>query len=146
MYKKILVPLDGSDLAKCIVPHVETIANGCNTQEVILLHVVEPIYDAFEGGRPKAFRAIQDDLREKAEEYLRKAQSLFDNKGLMVRAEVKEGSPAKTILDFAQENQVSLIAMATHGRSGISRWFLGSVADKIVRSSHIPVLLIRPSG
>jgi nucleotide-binding universal stress UspA family protein len=146
VYQKILVPLDGSELANCIVPHVKTIADGCNTKEVILLHVIEPIYYALVGSPLIDAEAIQEELRKKAEEYLRQTRSLLDKKGLGIRAEVKEGSPAETIVDFAQENQVSLIVMATHGRSGIRRWFLGSVADKVVRSSHVPVLLIRPSG
>jgi nucleotide-binding universal stress UspA family protein len=146
VYRKILVPLDGSDLAECVVPHVKTLADGCNTREIILLYVVEPIYYALVGSPLIDTVAIQEELRKKADDYLRQARSLLDKKGLRIMAEVKEGSPAKTIVDFAQENQVSLIVMATHGRSGISRWFLGSVADKVVRSSHVPVLLIPPSG
>jgi nucleotide-binding universal stress UspA family protein len=81
-----------------------------------------------------------------AEEYLAKIKAELSKEGLNVEAKVLTGKAAETITDFAQHNKADLVAIATHGRSGFSRWVFGSVADKLVRSSHAPVLLIRPDG
>jgi nucleotide-binding universal stress UspA family protein len=81
-----------------------------------------------------------------AEEYLAKIRAELSKDGLDVGAKVLTGRPAETIADFAQHNKVDIVAIATHGRSGISRWVFGSVADRLVRSLSAPVLLIRPDG
>ena len=145
MYRKILVPLDGSEIAECVLSHVKVIAEGCGASEVILLHVWEPIHmvglDDFID-----VDTIQDTMMSKAEEYLVQAQSKLGGQGLSIRAEVRKGRAANTIVDFAKENDVDLIALATHGRSGIGRWVYGSVADKVLRSASTPILLIRPSA
>jgi nucleotide-binding universal stress UspA family protein len=140
MYQKMLVPLDGSELAECVLPHVKAIAAGCGIGQVVLLKVVEP---------PLA--EINDEVIRKAgvkaaEDYLAKIQTKLNKEGLAVETKVLTGLPAETIIDFAQRNKVDLVALATHGRSGISRWIFGSVADRLVRSSSAPVLLIRPKG
>lgn len=144
MYRKILVPLDGSELAECVLPHVKTIAAGCGVRELMLLRVVEPL----PAGTPPAvdFEVVQKAGLKAAQEYLDKIKAQLSKEGLNVEAKVLTGKPAETITDFAQRNRVDLIALATHGRSGISRWVFGSVADKLVRSSSAPVLLIRPQG
>ncbi|NQT74292.1 MAG: universal stress protein [Chloroflexi bacterium] len=146
MYHKILVPLDGSELAECVLPHVEAIVQGSDSCEVMLLHVVEPLHT---GGFDDFIDvdAIRDTLVSKAEEYLLKTQSQLARHGWSIRAEVRKGGrPASIIVDFAKENEVDLIVIATHGHSGISRWVYGSVADKVVRSASTPVLLIRPTA
>jgi nucleotide-binding universal stress UspA family protein len=144
MYKKILVPLDGSELAECVLPHVKAIAAGDGTGQVILLRVVEPL----PAGTPPAidFEIVRKAGVKAAEEYLARTKTELIKEGLNVEAQVLIGRPAETIIEFAQRNKVDLITLATHGRSGITRWVLGSVADRLVRSSSIPVLLIRPKG
>jgi len=144
MYKKILVPLDGSALAECVLPHVKAIAVGCGTGQVVLLRVVEPL----PAGIPPAvdFEVVQKAGVKAAEGYLVKVKAQLSKEGLNVEAKVLTGRPAETITDFAQREKVDLIALATHGRSGISRWVFGSVADRLVRSSSVPILLIRPKG
>jgi len=143
MYQRILVPLDGSELAECVLPHVKAIAKGCNIGEVVLLEVVEPPPAwAAEG---IDFYAVQNASVEAAKEYLSKVQSQLSSEGFNVRSEVLVGKAAETIIEFSQQNAVDLVAIATHGRSGISRWVFGSVADKLVRSSSVPLLLIRPA-
>jgi nucleotide-binding universal stress UspA family protein len=81
-----------------------------------------------------------------AEKYLARIQAKLSKEGLDVEVQVLTGRPAETITDFVQHEKVDLIALATHGRSGISRWVFGSVADKLVHSLSVPVLLIRPEG
>jgi nucleotide-binding universal stress UspA family protein len=144
LYEKILVPLDGSALAECVLPHVKAIAAGRGTGQVVLLRVVEPL----PAGTPPAidFELVQKAGVKAAEEYLARIKAELSKEGLNVEAKVLTGRPAETITEFAQRNKVDLITLATHGRSGISRWVFGSVADKLVRSSSAPVLLIRPKG
>lgn len=144
MYQKILVPLDGSKLAECVLPHVKAIARGCGIREVVIVRVVEPIPP--EAPPAMDFDAVQKAAAKAAEEYLAKIKAELSKEGLNVEAKVLTGKAAETITDFAQHNKVDLVAIATHGRSGFSRWVFGSVADKLVRSSHAPVLLIRPDG
>jgi nucleotide-binding universal stress UspA family protein len=144
LYEKILVPLDGSELAECVLPHVKAIAAGCSTGKVVLLRIVEPL----PAGIPPAvdFEVVQKAGVKAAEGYLVKVKAQLSKEGLNVEAKVLTGRPAETITDFAQREKVDLIALATHGRSGISRWVFGSVADRLVRSSSVPILLIRPKG
>jgi nucleotide-binding universal stress UspA family protein len=144
MYKKILVPLDGSELAEVVLPHVKEIAAGYGEGKVMLLRIVEPL----PAGTPPAvdFEVVQKAGAKAAEEYLARMKAQLSKEGLNVEAKVLIGRPAETIIEFAQRNKVDLITLATHGRSGITRWVLGSVADRLVHSSSIPVLLIRPKG
>ena len=144
MYQKILVPLDGSELAECVLPHARAIASGCNVAELVLLQIVEPVPSwAAEG---IDINALENANLMAAREYLPKIQSQLEPEGFKVSSEVLEGKAAETIIEFAQQNAVDIIAIATHGRSGVSRWVFGSVADKVLRSTHIPVLVVRPAG
>jgi nucleotide-binding universal stress UspA family protein len=144
LYKKILVPLDGSELAECVLPHVKAIAAGCGAGQVVILRIVEPL----PAGTPPAvdFEVVQKAGVKAAEEYLARIKAQLSKDGLNVEAKVLTGRPAETITDFVKREKVDIITLATHGRSGISRWVFGSVADKLVRSSSAPILLIRPKG
>jgi nucleotide-binding universal stress UspA family protein len=144
MYQKMLVPLDGSELAECVLPHVKAIASGCQVKDVVLLRVVEPLPP----GTPPAvnFEVVEKAGVKAAQEYLGRTKARLAKEGLSVKTEVLIGRPAETIIDFAQRNNVDLIALATHGRSGIRRWVFGSVADRVVRSCSVPIVLIRPKG
>jgi nucleotide-binding universal stress UspA family protein len=144
MYQKILVPLDGSELAECVLPHVKAIGSGCGVGQLILLSVVEPLYGEVPPDVPA--EVVQEAGVKAAKEYLAKIKAQLSKEGFDVEAKVLTGRPAETISEFAQSNKADLIAVSTHGRSGISRWVFGSVADRIVRSSSVPVLLIRPRG
>jgi nucleotide-binding universal stress UspA family protein len=144
MYQKMLVPLDGSELAECVLPHVKAIASGCQVKDVVLLRVVEPLPP----GTPPAvnFEVVEKAGVKAAQEYLGRTKARLAKEGLSVKTEVLIGRPAETIIDFAQRNNVDLIALATHGRSGIKRWAFGSVADRLVCCCSIPIVLIRPKG
>lgn len=144
MYHKILIPLDGSALAECVLPHAKAIARGCSTKKIVLLRVVEP--PATVAAEGIDFVALQSADKGVAEAYLAGIQAQLSSEGFDVSSEVLAGRAAEAISEFAQQNTVDLIAIATHGRSGISRLVFGSVADRLIRSSTVPIVLIRPRG
>jgi nucleotide-binding universal stress UspA family protein len=145
MYKKILVPLDGSELAKKALEEAEKLAN-CSGAEITLFEVVPfmPIYGSPELVTPLI---VDEKQKEAAEKYLSNLAEELKKKGLRVTAMVRTGQQvAVEIIDFAKEAGVDLIVMCTHGRSGISRWVLGSVALKVLTRAETPILLIRSKG
>jgi len=145
MYRKILVPLDGSELAKSALAQAEKLAKTFDA-EIILFQVVPfmPIYGSPELVTPLI---IDEKQKEAAEKYLANLTEELKKRGLRVAATVRTGQQvAVEIIDFAKETGVDLIVMCTHGRSGISRWVLGSVALKILTRSETPILLIRSKG
>lgn len=148
MYKKILVPLDGSELAECVIPHVEHIAKGCGVGSVVLIRVLDTY-------TPSSYHAyISDSLKKEldensekwAKEYLDEVAGRVSLDGVTVEKQLVMGRPAESIAEYATENEIDLITIATHGRSGVSRWSWGSVADRILRSACVPLLMVRAPG
>lgn len=146
MYKKILVPLDGSEYSECILGHVIEVAVGCHVPEVILMRVIEPFDHQFHDIPKEWLRNIEKNAKASAEEYLSRLVEKLKQEGIAVETVVGEGTPAEEILAYASKNDVDLIAMSTHGASGISRFAFGSVADKVIRHSSIPLLIASPRG
>ena len=147
MYKKIVVPLDGSKFSECGLEHAKAIATGCNVPEVILLRVVEPLdTQLYELPDDEFRRNIQKKAQDDAKDYLTKLANKMKKEGMAVEFNVVQGRAADAILDYVNKNQVDLIIMSTHGRSGISRWTFGSVTDRVVRESKVPVLVAAPPG
>ena len=148
MYQKILVPMDGSENAECVIEHVKTIATGCKVTEVVLLRVIEPfpVYIMDYRVDENIIRQAQDGAKDAATESLNKVANQMKKEGLSVTTDVTEGNAAIMILDYAAKNAVDLIIMATHGRTGVARFALGSVADKVVRGSSAPVMVVAPEG
>jgi len=152
MYNKILVPLDGSKLAECVLPHVERIATGCGTEQVILVSVTERItgYRVMDdSSQPLGERLVPEAVgkqEKQAQRYLGKIAKALEAKGIKVLTEVLLGKPAEEITLYAANQGFDLIIMASHGRSGLSRWTHGSVADKVFRASHAPVLMVKAPG
>jgi nucleotide-binding universal stress UspA family protein len=150
MYKKILVPLDGSELAECVLAHVATIAGGCGTKSVVFLRVVEPFvmtsgyFGADFSGQEIA--RINAENEAGARKYIDGLVERTSYGKVKVEGKVITGRAAEVIADYARDNAMDLITIATHGRSGVSRWVWGSVADRVMRSSCVPVLMIRPPG
>ena len=145
MYKKILVPLDGSELAKTALDQAEKLAKTFDA-EIILFQVVPfmPIYGSPELVTPLI---VDEKQKEAAEKYLANLAEELRKKGLKVAAMVRTGQQvAVEIIDFAKETGVDLIIMCTHGRSGISRWVLGSIAHKVLTRAETPILLVRSKG
>ena len=145
MYKKILVPLDGSELAKTALDQAEKLAKTFDA-EIILFQVVPfmPIYGSPELVTPLI---VDEKQKEAAEKYLANLTEEIKKKGFKVTATVRTGQQvAIEIIDFAKESGADLIVMCTHGRSGITRWVLGSIALKILTRAETPILLIRSKG
>ncbi len=150
MYKKLLVPLDGSSFAECAIEHVVSIAQGCNIPEVVLLRVVEPLpstnLEALGQVGVSTIEKVEDWQKSEAADYITKMVQGLKREGVPVKGEIVTGKAADQILDYANNNHFDLIIMSTHGRSGVARWAFGSVADKVVRASTIPVLTVAPQG
>jgi nucleotide-binding universal stress UspA family protein len=145
MYKKILVPLDGSELAKKALDQAEKLAKTFGA-EIILFQVVPflPIYGSPELVTPLI---VDEKQKESAERYLTNLTEELKKREHKVTAIVKTGQQvAVEIIDFAKEAGADLIIMCTHGRSGISRWVLGSVALKVLTRAETPILLVRSKG
>jgi nucleotide-binding universal stress UspA family protein len=145
MYQKILAPLDGSEFSECALGHVRAVATGCQVPEVVLLRVIEPIRQAFSLSED-LLREIKAEAQASSEEYVAKVAADLKKVNIAAKMVVMSGDPAETILDYAKQNQVDLIIMSTHGRSGITRWTFGSVADRVLRHSIAPVLLASPAA
>jgi nucleotide-binding universal stress UspA family protein len=143
MYKRIVVPLDGSELAERALPYAEELARKLGS-EVILLNVRRPSEDP---AHPE-HRAYLSKLAATIEKDIKKSPSLPPGEKVKVDSVIIGASgllthPAEEILDYAETNNVSLIVMATHGRTGIKRWALGSTAEKVARAFRCPILLVR---
>lgn len=149
MYNNILVPVDGSKLAESVMPHVQAIATGCEVRSVTFLRVVEPFYMPAGAEGPSISQSDIDSFESKtmkeAAEYLAKLTGGLSYKS-SIKTEVIKGHPAEIIADYAGKNGVDLIIISTHGRSGVSRWVWGSVADRVLRASCVPVFMIRAPG
>jgi nucleotide-binding universal stress UspA family protein len=140
MYSKILVPLDGSDVAECVLPYVEEMATGEKPVSVTFLYVTQPLDLPL---TEKKFRErIEADAKSSAESYLESLIKKLKYKDVATDI-VIAGKPAETIIDYADNKKIRLIIMATHGRSGINRWARGSVADKVLHNAKTPVWLIK---
>jgi len=137
MFDRILVPLDGSSRAERVLVHVGKILRRRDV-EVLLLSVVSP---ARLKGR--VHQHISSVERSRAESHLREVAARLQGEGVRARWLLAEGTPAEAILEAAIRESCTLVAIATHGRSGVARWILGSVAERIVRASGVPVLLVR---
>jgi len=142
MYRKIMVPLDGSKTAECALGHVVDIARGCNVPEVILLFVAEPA----PAGLYQSSAEVREKLQDWSKAYLAGVEKSLANDGISAKSVIIDGKAADMIVDYAEGNGIDLIIMSTHGRSGPSRWAFGSVADKVIRSSSVPVLVVAPEG
>ncbi|MFH1651037.1 MAG: universal stress protein [Chloroflexota bacterium] len=154
MYNKILVPLDHSELAECVLPHVSSIAKGCGANHVVLISVIEPVHlpsgtisdggDIFTEQDAERIRKQTDAVHRKmAMEYLEGVQQK-QLAGINTEVQVLDGKASEAIAEYATKNGADLIIIATHGRSGISRWVWGSVADRVLRTACVPVMMVRP--
>jgi nucleotide-binding universal stress UspA family protein len=148
MLQKILVCLDGSSLAEQILPYVTEVALGCSSR-VVLLEVsmppsatVEPLTGFY---RPTPIKKILRE-EEEARVYLKKVAQRLRKKGLKVSWVTVPGDPGETIIDYARENAVNLVALSTHGRGGLERLAFGSVADFVLKKSGLPILIRKPEA
>ena len=152
-FKKILLPLDGSPFSEIPIRFIEQLTKDTGT-EIYLTLVCEPPLVPSYGDHPinptweQHRDAVWKEERQQAADYLKKMENRLAKEGLKVKAQVLPGELGRvgeTILQAAEKEKVDLIAMATHGRSAVSRWVYGGVANRIAEQSVQPVLLIRPS-
>jgi nucleotide-binding universal stress UspA family protein len=150
MYKKIMVPLDGSELAECVFPHVEAFIKAFNSSDVLLVRVVEPEDMLSYRGEgtidPQILVQRETSRVSSANDYLNQVAKRLKHEGTALHAEVLVGRVTESLIDYAEQKGSDLILIATHGRSGVTRWVRGSVADKILRSASAPVLMVRAPG
>ena len=150
MYERILVPLDGSKVGEAALPYVEElVAKLAPTHkvEVTLLQIVSSLTYYVVAGEASARVPYTDKelelIRQKAIDYLEKAGEGLRSKGAIVKTQVSTGRAAGEIVKTADEINASLVAMSTHGRSGLGRWAFGSVTDRVLREASVPILMIR---
>ena len=155
MYRNVLVPMDGSKLAECVLPHLEDIVKGCGVQSVTFLGVI-PSADILSGWEYmfSEEQVKESETRNKAaaEYYFKKLVDRVKYDGVTVKYEVIATEKyhaimprvGDAIVEYADKNKVDLIIIATHGQAGPSRAIWGSVAGQVLRISRVPVLMVRP--
>jgi len=143
MYTKILVPLDGSRRAERVLSHVEKLALSFGAK-VILLRAVRPSpLVGHDSAELVQFQKNMDEIYRDAENYLNDLKRKYSKMGIEAQTRVTMGPVVKEILNFAEKEQVDLIALSSHGRTGLSRLFYGSVAAGILQRVDRPLLVIR---
>ena len=152
MYKKVLVPLDGSALAECTLSHVKNLIKDGSVGEVTILNVVMvdlpwAVMMTEQEAKRIDINAIRQPLFAASKKYLGDIQSRLASEGIKVKTESLEGNrPADTITEYAQKKGMDMIIIGTHGNTGLKKLMVGSVAFGVLHQSHVPVLLIRPES
>lgn len=152
LFRKILVPLDGSALAEAALEQavqLATIPGRIMESSIVLLEVIEriavPPGSQTSGARWQATN-IEAIMKSLATRYLQEKAAALQDRVKDITIEVAIGSPAERIIEYAQVNDIDLIVMSSHGRSGIGRWYFGSVAGKVLNAGDVPLLIIRPAN
>ena len=156
MYKNIMVPLDGSELAECVLPHAENCIMSGKVSTVVFVRVVEPAPIRFDDTATlssasrdqiiEGAKIIEENRKSDATAYLEGVVRGLKRDGVEIKTEVLIGRVAESLAEYTEANNIDLIVIATHGRSGISRWVRGSIADRVLRFSRIPVLMVQAGG
>ena len=152
MIERILVPLDGSKVGEAALPYVEELVLKLKPEaktEVILLQVISSLTHYIIAGEasvqvPYNEKELEQ-IKKRARKYLNTAGESLKSKGFAVKVKITTGKTAEEIIKVADETRADLIAMSTHGRSGLSRLTFGSVTDKVLRTGTVPVLVVRAS-
>lgn len=141
MLNKALVPLDGSKESEAVVPYIEELALKLKA-EIVLLYILEANYEIYQTEQLKQLES----LKASGKDYIERMAAQLKQRGITTNVEFREGLPgaeAAEIIQLADEICVDMVAMSTHGRSGVSRWAFGSVADKVLHEGNTPLLLVR---
>ncbi|WP_416841227.1 universal stress protein [Haloferax sp. DFSO52] len=144
LYDRIIVPIDGSAGSSRVAIHAAKLANVHGAE----LHGVYVVNAGSFAGLPmeSSWEGLDDLLRSDAKAALELVERAAEREGVPVETHILEGSPSREIVEFAERGECDLIVMGTHGRGGIDRLLLGSVAEKVVRASSVPVLTVRIEG
>jgi len=146
--KKILVPLDGSREGEVVIPHIAWLASGLRAEVVLFQALAGGYHTITAKGYEYAIYPEQQIASDKAfaKDYLSGVGTQLKEKGIKLGVEVRLGHAAEGIIEFADEANADMVAMSTHGRSGVGRWVLGSVAEKVLHEGNKPLLLVRSPG
>jgi nucleotide-binding universal stress UspA family protein len=143
MFKRILLPLDGSAMSEQALPiavnHVK-----CFKSELVLFRVINPLTKSYRTGMAtiSAIERTEEQLREMANDYLEKIATGLREDGLEVSVATRIGVPYKEIIGFSEQSDIDLIVMCTRGESGFTRWLLGSNTDHVIRGTRVPVFVV----
>lgn len=143
---RVLVPLDGSGVGQAAIDLVSAMAPVLRA-EIVLIQVVEPVryMPSIDGLGAYTMPINDNEIEQEAVSFLERRAEELRHQGLSVSTVVKTGAATELILNYAAENNIDLIAMSTHGLSGLSRWVFGSVTEKIIQYGTTPVLVVHPS-
>jgi nucleotide-binding universal stress UspA family protein len=146
-YRKIVMPLDGSELAECVFPHLEALVPDRQSTSIDLVRVVPPIEMHYKAAVPfdtRQEKEMNQAAVKEATDYLQTVKARLSSAGFNVEIKILSGRPADVLADYLKKSNADLLLIATHGRSGPSRWVWGSIAEKLLQASHVPVFLVRP--
>ena len=146
MYKTILVPLDGSRRAERILTHVENLAQCLKARVVFLQVLTYPNIVAYHETEILLYRQDMKQMKQQATDYLAAQKGKFREKGIEAKICVVNGSVVREIIDCSEREGAGLVAMTSHGRSGLARAFYGSVAAGVLQLIDRPLLIIRSRG
>lgn len=139
MIDRILVPLDGSSLAECVLPHTLAVAQALDAKVILFRAVVRDARPVSRGIDPLEWHMRKSET----DSYLSAVATRLREAGLEVQAELEEGQAAERIINYARDNGVGLIIISSHGRSGLSRWNISGVVQKVVLHTYAPVMIVR---
>jgi nucleotide-binding universal stress UspA family protein len=145
IFSRILLPLDGSDVGESALPYVSEIAKKLKS-EVIILSVIESGQHVHTIGGQDYIRFPEQQIestRTETDKYLARIYKKLSDNGVNVRSVLKEGNAAEEIIKFAKESNISLVAMSSHGRTGMRGWVFGSISNKVLQVGKTPLLLVR---
>jgi nucleotide-binding universal stress UspA family protein len=141
--QRILVPLDGSNRAEQALPPAVSVAQALDAEIVLFRVPIAHVSGSFADSWYVPLEGTLETANQIAEEYLSRVADDLREQGARVATGTRMGGVADAILGYAEENKIDLIAMCTHGRTGLARWTLGSVADRVLRARSLPLLLVR---
>lgn len=149
-HQRLLVPLDGSEMAECVLPHVIELIRPGETRVYLFSILTTGLGDrtvalmtTYPPGMQLSTTALAR-AQAHLEVYLRDIAARLREHGAIVRHDIRTGNPAEEILNYALEIEADIIVMSAHGHSGANRWVYGSVASRVLRGAPCPVLLVRP--
>jgi nucleotide-binding universal stress UspA family protein len=145
MFEKILIPLDGSELAEVALPYAEEGAGKLGSEITLISVLISPGGED-EGSYHHLHRFYLEKMVDVVKQELEKKLGVSAAKKIKVKSIILVGDPAEEIVDYAEKEKVGLIIMSTHGLTGLKRWAVGSVAYKVVKAAPVPVALIRAKG
>lgn len=141
--RRILAPLDGSALAEQVLPPAISLARAFDAEIILFQVAIIQASGSFTGDWYLPLQGVLETARQDAQAYLDRVAERLKGNGFKVSTAMRVGGVADSIVDYAQINRIDLIAICTHGRTGLARWALGSVSDRVLRAGHVPLLLVR---